>query len=102
MIINCTPHPIKTQNTTFKTSGIIPRLVSFQEDAQSIEGFSCKTQSFGEVEGLPAPKENTFLIVSGMVFSASDRLDLIAPDTGKTAIRNEKGHIISVTQFLRK
>lgn len=44
----------------------------------------------------------TYLIVSGMVFSASDRKDLIAPDTGKTAIRDEKGHIVAVTRFLRK
>ncbi len=56
----------------------------------------------GGVEGLPEQQDGTFLIVSGMVFAASDRPDLIAPDTGKTAIRNEKGHIAAVTRFIRK
>ena len=101
-IKNCTPHAIVINDTTFQSSDILPRVSTKQVEAQDIAGFTCVTQSTGKVEGLPEPQENTFLIVSGMVFGVSDRLDLIAPDTGKTAIRNEKGHIVAVTQFLRK
>ncbi len=105
-IVNCTPHPItiKTveKETTFQPSGILPRVAVVQDQAQPISGFTCVTSKTGEVEGLPESEQNTFYIVSGMVFGATNRKDLIAPDTGKTASRNEKGHIIAVTRFLRK
>ncbi len=130
-IINCTPHAISIivdgKTTTFEPSGIIPRVETIETDVESIfvcpencqkglygqcgqeSEHSCKrvslpcvTQQKGEVVGLPDADEGTLLIVSGMVFAASDRKDLLAPDTGKTAIRNEKGHIVAVTRFLRK
>ena len=60
-------------------------------------------QIFGEVEGLPEPQEDVMLIVSGMVLSASDRNDLVAPATGhKDTRRNARGHIVSVPGFVRK
>jgi len=106
MIINCTPHAINFNfngnNTTFEPSGIIPRVSTIEVEAQEIAGFPCVTNIIGNVEGMPEKKPGTFLIVSGMVFGASNRPDLIAPDTGKTAVRNDKGHIIAVTRFLRK
>ena len=101
-ITNCTPHEIVCGEETFKPSGIIPRLETLEKEAPSIGGFPCVTQTMGQVQGLPEPTDGTFLIVSGMVFAASDRGDLIAPDTGKTAVRNDKGHIVAVTRFLRK
>ena len=105
-IINCTPHAISiivdSKTTTFEVSGIIPRVSTEQVEAPEIDGFPCVTSTTGDVEGLPKQQPDTFYIVSGMVFAASNRTDLIAPDTGKTAIRNEKGHIVAVTRFLRK
>ena len=101
-IINCTPHGIIICGTTFQPSGIIPRVETVEIESCSINGFDCIEQKTGEVIGLPEPEIDTFLIVSGMVFQASDRTDLLAPDTGKTAIRNDQGQIIAVTRFLRK
>ena len=53
--------------------------------------------------GLPYPVEGLTFIVSGMVRDALSALparlsrpDVYAPDTGSDAIRNEKGHIVSV------
>lgn len=109
-IINCTPHDVVVRKfnlvsfkeVTILKSGIIPRVSTVESEAEDILGFKAVTQSTGDVEGLPEPKEGVFYLVSGMVFSATDRLDVIAPDTGKTAIRNEAGQIIAVTRFLRR
>lgn len=105
MIINYTPHPINfrgAEEITFAPSGVIPRVSTVEVESESVDGIPTVTQSTGEVEGLPEPQIGVFIIVSGMVFQASTRTDLIAPDTGKTAIRDEQGHIVAVTRFLRK
>jgi len=46
--------------------------------------------TFGKVENLPEPKPNTIYIVSGMV---RDALDVLARDTGKTAVRLSNGQV---------
>ena len=67
-----------------------------------IVGDACR-QTFGDVQGLPAQKEGTNIIVSAMVMAASDRTDLVAPATGHPeTIRNDKGHIVSVPCFIGK
>lgn len=105
-LVNCTPHPISIQleneKVTFQPSGVIPRVEVETAAAEKIDNFPCIVEAQGKVEGLPEVKENTFYIVSGMVFEASSRKDLIAPDTGKTAIRSDKGFIIAVKNFKRK
>ena len=92
-ITNLTPHPITIGKRTIMPSGMIARVsVEFTEIK---DGFC--TQIFGEIEGLPLPVEGTRLIVSAMVLSATDRLDVFAPATGHPlVVRNDKGHILSV------
>lgn len=125
MLINCTPHEIKIRiedgpEITVPTSGIVPRVETRQVDAGEVEvrvgndhqpldaqgavwfGIPAVRQETGNVVGLPDHVAGTQLIVSGMVFAASDRLDLVAPDTGKTAVRNDQGHIVAVTRLLCK
>ena len=105
MIRNCTPHPINLQGAeelTFAPSGVIPRVSTIEVEAENVDGIPTVSQSTGDVEGLPEPQAGVFLVVSGMVFQASNRQDLLAPDTGKTAIRDEQGRIIAVKRFLRK
>lgn len=102
-IINCTPHPIiwvkeDGEKVVFEVSGIIPRVSS---DIVATDDPMFVRQVLGEVEGLPEPKENTMYIVSALVFGATDRQDVIAPNTIK-AIRDEKGFIIGVPNFIRK
>lgn len=100
-IVNCTPHAINLikggSTTTFEPSGIIPRVSSTEVPVDDI----FVKNIMGEVEGLPEEKENTLYIVSAMVFSATNRKDVIAPNTSK-AIRNELGHIIGVPNFIVK
>ena len=107
-IVNCTPHPITIRynvadaetEVTFPPSGICPRL----KTDTVVEGFlSLKAKlpivktEMGEVEGLPEPNGDVF-IVSTMVAQACNRYDLVSPDTGPTAIR-ENGQVKAVIRF---
>lgn len=98
--LNFTPHEIiLNDGRSFPSEGVARVSATFTQFNQ--DGI-CR-QEFGEVEGLPEPKEGVKLIVSAMVLSASDRVDLVAPATGHPDTkRNEKGHIVSVPGFVGK
>lgn len=56
----------------------------------------------GAVDGLPDPA-GTIYLVAGVVLDAlegSDRSDVFAPDSGPSAVRNEKGHVLHVTRLV--
>ena len=58
--VNATPHPIVLNDSrVFEPSGIVPRvsqvISSFDEDLIA-------TQSFGDIEGLPAPEAGVIYI----------------------------------------
>ena len=101
--INCTPHRVcLNDGRYFDPSGTVARV------SQSISEFDANgiaTQTFGSVEGLPAPETGTMYIVSSMVLSraqAEGRVDVVAPATGhKECKRDENGRIVSVPGFLR-
>jgi len=96
-IVNYTPHAVTVAGTTYPPSGQVARVSSSFSDI--VDGF-CR-QQFGSVEGLPSPQADTMYIVSGFVFAATDRADVIAPATGHPdVVRNERGHIVSVPAFL--
>jgi len=76
--------------------------------ADGMPGVFCPvvSQEFGEVEGLPEPETYTTFLVSAMVLARVAKtmpnragVDVFAPDTGKTAIRDEKGNIVAVTRL---
>ena len=98
--VNLTPHKIMLNDgTVFEPSGIVARVEAKFTDV--VDGF-CR-QQFGKIENLPDPKADTIYIVSAMVFSATDRVDVVAPATGHPeTVRNEKGHIVSVPCLIRK
>ena len=115
--LNCTPHRINIKQADgtevfFETCGIIPRVETIEEEV----GFNCVplvTSKKGKVENLPDFQEfnhegtvHIFCIVSRMVLDAIEEpvegVTFVAPDTGKTAIRNEKGHIQAVTRLIVK
>lgn len=105
-IRNCTPHPIVVKvgekELTFPPTGIVPRVGTVEAPAEGINGIPCVTQSMTACTGLPNPEAGVFLLVSALVFGACDRADLVAPDTGKTCIRDEKGRILAVTRLIRR
>lgn len=60
-------------------------------------------QVFGDIEGLPEPKDGTLCIVSSIVLQAAKsigRTDCVAPDTAN-AKRNKDNQIISVPGFVK-
>ena len=98
--INLTPHAIVLNDgRVFEPSGAVARVTSTHSEFNN-DGV-CRAE-FGEVQNLPAPVDGTIYIVSGMVASATDRDDVVAPATGHPeAKRNEKGQIASVPGFVR-
>lgn len=97
---NYTPHTIVLNDGTSYDSVGVARVSNFFTDFDSDGVCSVK---YGEVLGLPAPKDGVLYIVSAMVLAASDRTDLVAPATGHPCCaRNDKGFIVSVPGFVRK
>jgi len=104
-IINCTPHTITIvspdgEKIIFESSGFVSRVAMETIETSYINGIPVKHIKFGAPTEIPEPKENTLYIVSAMVAQASDRDDLISPDTG-SAIRDESGNIIGVPGFVK-
>lgn len=99
--VNLTPHAIvMNDGRVFEASGTIARVSS---SFTAVVDDVCETV-FGAVQDLPAPQDGIRYIVSGMVLAAlkGSRLDVVAPATGHpSAVRNEKGHILSVPCFTR-
>lgn len=98
--INLTPHAIVLNDgRKFEAAGNVARVSA---DLVEVEAGMFR-QTFGEVTGLPDPVDGTRFIVSGLVFSATDRADVVAPATAhKDVIRNEAGQIVSVPGFIVK
>ena len=119
--MNLTPHPItlkcldgatitfppsgtvarvSTVESLYGTMDVVPAEVEYDEQGNS-NGSRIQVirRSLGEVTGLP--DEGVECIVSSMVASAvPGRRGVFAPDTGDTAIRNEKGFVIAVTRLV--
>lgn len=114
-MLNLTPHEIVVLNPegeeviSFPASGTVARLSVSEKETGMIhfdgDNIPVITSSFGEVIGLPAYDElkgHERFLVSSMVL---DQLDAkwaniaYAPDTGSTAIRNDKNHIMGVTRL---
>ncbi|HRV02241.1 MAG TPA: hypothetical protein P5539_11170 [Mesotoga sp.] len=88
------------ETITVEPSGDVARVSVKQEVVGEIDGIPVVKNVYGEVTGLPEPTEDTIYIVSGLVLSRTKRKDVFAPDTGATAIRNDKGQIEAVTRLV--
>jgi hypothetical protein len=107
MIKNLTPHPIKVRRPdgseiSFPPEGLVPRVEAIETPSTEVKGIPTVTRKMGQVTGIPEPCDGVFYLVSSFVFEASERTDLLAPDTGKTCVRDEKGNIVAVTRLIRK
>ncbi len=113
MFINLTPHEIKVQVPDYETGG--SRILAIEPEPQparvaAVEtlvgymyGVEISKHTFGKVENLPEPQQGVAFIVSGMVRDAlKGRPDVLAPDTGKTAVRNQQGQVAYVTRLRTK
>jgi hypothetical protein len=105
-MINLTLHAIVVRlpdgsERTFPPSGTVARVVTFQTSAANLDGIPTAYRRTGNVEGLTLPLTQPVL-VSGMVLAELSGADnVFAPDTGSTAIRDERGHVVAVTRLIR-
>lgn len=97
-IINLTPHSINiiaedgNVLKTYAPSGVIARCISVRTPSGELDGVRINRTSFGEVEGLPEYKEETYYIVSALTANgAPERRDLLLTDE---AVRDEAGRIV--------
>ncbi|MEO0132715.1 MAG: hypothetical protein ABIK73_07295 [candidate division WOR-3 bacterium] len=104
--INLTPHGVKIilpdgQELQLPPSGVVARCSESYTEVGTLNGVPVVQRKLGEVQGLPAPNDDTIYIVSSLVLSAcKGRKDVFAPDTGATALRNEAGQIIGVRRLI--
>ena len=104
--VNLTPHKIvvmKKDSSKFEIepSGVVARVATLEKVAGEIDGIPVIKRDFGNVENLPELQEGTIYIVSSLVLGAiKNRPDVVAPDTGATAIRNSQGQIEAITRFV--
>lgn len=97
--VNLTPHTIVLNNgDSFPSMGVARVSSTFSNfDGNLI----CHVQ-YGDVQGLPAPADDTIYIVSAMVLSALNgaRKDVVAPATGHPDCLRKDGFIVSVPGFV--
>lgn len=102
MLINLTAHDvviaIGDRTITVPPEGTVARLVADQEVVGEADGIPIVRTRFGTVSGLPEPRPGVTYIVSCLVAQAVKRPDVVTPDTGPTAIR-ENGQIVAVRRF---
>jgi hypothetical protein len=84
-LVNLTPHVINVQGVSGEVreippSGVVARVSESSEVVSEIEGIALFASVYGEVVGLPEPKEGSLFIVSALVKSAvQGRSDVVSP-----------------------
>lgn len=113
-MINLTPHDIKVNDKVYPASGDVARVTVSQEDTGfQIDGAPVRKNTYGDVMVGDAKFADLYpngmfpcevVLVSGMVLDAlraqGYMVGVYAPDTGPTAVRNDKGHIDYVTGLI--
>lgn len=104
--INLTPHPIviikPDGRIEIPPSGKIARVGVTQKVVGEVGGIPLVRNEWGAIEGLPEPSQDDVIyIVSSLVLArVRGRTDVVAPDTGPTAVRDETGRIIGIRRFV--
>jgi hypothetical protein len=95
--------PDHKEKTVIEPSGMVATVAVKQSVVKEVNGVPCVQNQYGEVLGLPEPQEDTLYLVNAIVLERAKfmgRSDCIAPDTGPTAIRDDKGQVTAVTRFV--
>jgi hypothetical protein len=101
-MLNLTPHAVTLRtpqgDVTIAPSGVVARVSTVETlTGDTVAGVLVVARTMGDVTGLPP--EGTPCIVSAMVAAAvPGRAGVYAPDTGVTAVRDDRGQIVAVTR----
>lgn len=112
-MLNLTPHTINVVDGTdgetlhaIPASGQVARVAtaSVLQGTLGLPGgvvVPVTSTVYGDVEGIPAPGGGKFLVSSLVLdrLGPEYRGQAFAPDTGKTAVRNDAGQVVAVRQF---
>ena len=102
-MLNLTPHPITLrmpdgQDVILPPSGTVARVSMEEEVVGTVAGLPLIRRRPGPVIGL----SDEPCIMSSMVLAAlAGAVNVYAPDTGPTAIRDDHGHVIAVTRLVQ-
>jgi hypothetical protein len=113
-LVNLTPHEItvfdQNGNEVLRVppSGITARVNPTENQVGYINGVPVYKVTYGDIQNLPEPQENTVYIVSQIVLQALQakgiqRQDVVAPNTGPGpmgAVRDQQGRIVGVKSFI--
>lgn len=97
---NYTPHAIVLNDGRSYPSQGVARVSNTFSD---FVGDVCAV-NYGDIVGLPDPKDDTIYIVSALVLTAAKaagRTDCVAPATGHPSCVRKDGFIVSVPGFVR-
>jgi hypothetical protein len=77
------------------------RIETKQKIIGHLSGIPIVETQFESIENLPDPEEGVYYIVSrvSMDFIPFNREDVFCVDTGPTAIRDDNGQVVAVTQL---
>lgn len=67
--------------------------VKTRGEEHEVDGVPVEVTHVAGVEGLPDREDGTFYIVPQPVAKVSQRPDLVTPDTGPSAVRDERGNV---------
>ena len=87
----------ETPLAVFPPSGMRIRVAQTRREIGMLDGIPVNTSEFGQVEGLPEQRPDTWYIVSGLVLAAApDRPDLLVP---APAVRDWRGQVVGCAGF---
>jgi hypothetical protein len=104
--VNLTPHAVTIRvgdrDIVIPPSGRVVRVASREVPGDSVGDIPTVRREWGAVEGLPDPAPETIYLVSSLVLEhVQGRDDVVAPDTGPTAVRDAAGQIVAVRRLVR-
>ena len=100
-LVNLTPHPVTVGEKTYAPSGRVARVASTELPGGDIDGSPAVERRWGTPE-IPLEGGEIGIVSSLVLEHAPEALRgrLVAPDTGSTAVRNERGQILRATRWI--
>lgn len=104
-ILSLLPHEITVRlngrDVVIPPSGQVARVATSTREIATVDGIPIVATVFGEIVGLPEPKPGVLYVASTLLAQAAareGRTDVVSPDTGPTAIR-EDGKVVAVIRL---
>lgn len=106
-LVNLTPHAVRVilpdgSEKVFQPSGTVARVRTEETPSGELEGIPLVSRAWAGLE-MPEPEPGVVFLVSSLVLEAAKaagREDVVAPDTGATAVR-ENGQVVAVRRLVR-